>query len=218
MPTITALERQQKNPRRVNVYLDGRFGLGVDGVLAAGLRIGQQLTTEDIARLQGQDTVEKARGLALEFLARRPRSEAEVRRRLTEKGHAPEVVDEVLARLRELNLVDDEAFARFWVENRASFRPRGASGLRYELRQKGVADEVVDRVLATAPVDEEAAAYDVARRRAERLLSGPTPVARPEFQRKLGAFLHQRGFDYASSKEAIARLWRELTSGDDESV
>ncbi len=212
MPTITALERQKKNPRRVNVYVDGRFALGLDGVLAAALQVGQPLTEEDLARLRDQDTVEKARALALELLARRPRSEAEVRQRLGEKGFAPSVVDEVLARLRELKLVDDAAFVRFWVENRSSFRPRGAYGLRYELRQKGVAAETVDRVLEDLAFDEEALACQVARSRAERLLAAP--ITQPEFQRKLSSFLHRQGFDPEITRELVARLWRELAPDD----
>jgi len=208
MPRITALERQKKNPRRVNVYLDGHFALGLDGVLAAELRIGQALTAEDGARLRARDTVERARALALEFLARRPRSEAEVRQRLREKGFEPAAIDEVLARLCELNLVDDAAFARFWVENRASFRPRGARGLRYELRQKGVPAEVIDQVLDTMPWDEDALAYQVARPQAERLLAAP--IAPREFQRKLGDLLRRRGFEYETIQEVVDRLWREL--------
>jgi regulatory protein len=210
MPKITALERQKKNPRRVNVYLDGHFALGLDGVLAAELRVGQSLAEEDVAKLRARDTVERARALTMDFIARRPRSEAEVRQRLGKKGFEPVVIDEVLARLRELGLVDDEAFARFWVENRTSFRPRGARGLRYELRQKGVATEVVDRVLDDMALDENALAYRVARPQAERLLA--SPIVRREFQRKLGAFLHRRGFDYEMAREVTDRLWYELAS------
>jgi regulatory protein len=219
MPEITALERQKKNPRRVNVYVDERFALGLDGVLAAELRVGQPLAEEDIARLRARDTVERARALAMDFIARRPRSEAEVRQRLGKKGFEPAVIDEVLARLRELNLVGDEAFARFWVENRTSFRPRGVRGLRYELRQKGVAAEVIDRVLDDTALDEDALAYQIARPRAERLLATPASIARREFQRKLGAFLHQRGFDYGTAREVTDRLWYELASDNgDESI
>lgn len=218
MSTITALERQKKNPGRVNVYVDGRFALGVTGVLAAELRVGQPITEEELARLQAQDTVERARALAVEFLSRRPRSEAEVRQRLGKKGFAPAVVDAVLTRLRELDLVDDEAFARFWVENRTTFRPRGPRGLRYELRQKGVAARIIDGVLEDMALEPESLAYRVARPRAERLLSSTLPLSRIEFQRKLGAFLHRRGFDYETAKEVILRLWDELApDGDDES-
>ncbi len=205
MPTITALERQKKNPRRVNVYLDGHFALGLEGVLAARLRVGQTLTQADLARLQDQDTLERATALALEFLARRPRSEAEVRQRLSKKGFAPVVVEEVLARLRELALVDDEAFARFWVENRSQFRPRGVQGLRYELRQKGVPAETVDQALEQ--IDEEELIWSVARTRASRLLAAP--IDSHEFQRKLGGFLLRQGFDPALTREIVGQLWRE---------
>jgi regulatory protein len=212
MTKITALERQKKNPRRVNVYVDGCFALGLDDVLAAELRVGQPLAEEDIARLRARDTVERARALVMEFIARRPRSEAEVRQRLGKKGFEPAVIDEVLARLRELNLVGDEAFARFWVENRTSFRPRGVRGLRYELRQKGVAAEVIDRVLDDTALDEDVLAYQVARPRAERLLATPASITRHDFQRKLGALLHRRGFDYETAREVTDRLWYELAS------
>ena len=205
VPTITALERQKKNPRRVNVYLDGHFALGLEGVLAARLRVGQTITQADLARLQDQDTLERATALALEFLARRPRSEAEVRQRLSKKGFAPPVVEEVLARLRELALLDDEAFVRFWVENRSQFRPRGIQGLRYELRQKGVPAETVDQALEQ--IDEEELIWSVARTRARRLLAAP--IDSHEFQRKLGGFLLRQGFDPALTREIVGQLWRE---------
>ncbi|MBU0495411.1 MAG: RecX family transcriptional regulator [Chloroflexi bacterium] len=214
MSQITALERQKKNPRRVNVYLDGHFALGLDGVLAAELRVGQPLTEADLDRLAARDTVERAQARAVDFLARRPRSEAEVRQRLSQKGFAPVAIDQVLDRLRELNLVDDLAFARFWVENRLAFRPRGARGLEYELRQKGVAPAIIQQVLDDVPGDEATRAYRVARSRAERLAASAAP--RPDFQRKLGGLLQRRGFDYESAREAIDQLWRDLALDSDE--
>src|SRR5918994_5860097 len=84
---------------------------------------------------------------AARFLEARPRSEAEVRRKLVRLGYQPALVDEVLTRLVELRYLDDEAFARAWVESRDRARPRGEHALRQELGRLGVERGLVDEVL-----------------------------------------------------------------------
>src|SRR5262245_13114772 len=84
---------------------------------------------------------------AARFLEARSRSVAEVRRRLTTAGYRRELVDGAIARLGELGMLDDEAFARAWVESRDRARPRGERALRDELRRKGIDRNIVDAVL-----------------------------------------------------------------------
>ena len=84
---------------------------------------------------------------AARFLEVRPRSTAEVRRRLVFAGYRPELVEGAIARLADLDMLDDAAFARAWVESRDRARPRGERALRSELRGKGVADAIVAAVL-----------------------------------------------------------------------
>src|SRR6266851_2423120 len=76
--------------------------------------------------------------MALRFLAQRPRTEQEVRRRLLRAGTDEAAIEGVLERLRAHALVDDAAFAQYWVEQRQMFRPRGARLLRAELRHRGI--------------------------------------------------------------------------------
>jgi regulatory protein len=85
---------------------------------------------------------------AAAFLAVRPRSVAEVRRRLRHLGYPAGLGDEVVDRLVELGYLDDIAFARAWVESRDRARPRGILALRQELQRKGVSREVADEILA----------------------------------------------------------------------
>jgi len=197
---ITALRFQKRNQDRVNVYIDDRFAFGLAAIEAAHLHVGQVLSDADIARLQERDEVEKAYERALNFLSYRPRSEAEVRRNLRRKGLDDEVVEAVVDRLVRAGLLDDEAFARYWVENRLQFNPRGIRGLRYELRKKGVPDEIIADVLAE--LDEEAAARTVAESAIRRFASLP-PV---EFRRRLGAYLARRGFAYAVIQPLIEEI------------
>ena len=208
---VTALKYQQKNRQRVNVYLDGQYAFGLQASIAAGLRVGQALSAEEIAQLQNRDLAEVAYEGALGFLGYRPRSHAEVEAYLVRRKASPAVTRTVIARLAAVGLVDDDAFARYWVENRESFRPRGRRSLRFELRRKGVPDTVVES--ATQEIDETDSAYRAAQERAQRLSSLDYPV----FRRRLGGFLQRRGFDYEVVKETVDRLWRELQgSGEEE--
>lgn len=84
---------------------------------------------------------------AARFLEARPRSVAEVRRKLTRLGYQQELVNGAVERLAELGYLDDEAFARSWVESRDRARPRGEHALKRELQLKGVDRTVIDVVL-----------------------------------------------------------------------
>jgi regulatory protein len=75
---------------------------------------------------------------AARFLEVRPRSIAEVRRRLKQAGYRDELIERSIERLTELGVLDDAAFARAWVESRDRAHPRGEHALMIELRQKGV--------------------------------------------------------------------------------
>lgn len=205
--TITSLRFQKHTADRVNVYLDGKYALALPALEAARLRVGQYLDDAEIARLQALDLRQKAYDRALQFLSYRPRSAAEVRRNLTEAEIDPALVEETLARLAEQGYLDDAEFARFWVENRQRFRPKGARALRQELRQRGLDADTITEALDG--LDAAESAYQAARPRAHRLatLAQADPAS---FQRKLSDFLQRRGFDYDTTAEAVARLLREL--------
>jgi regulatory protein len=200
---ITALRLQKKNRHRVNVYLDGEYAFAVQMALATSLGVGQTLSSEDVAQLQTRDAAEIAYEKALGFLSYRPRSRAEIEAYLGRRKVAPEAIEATVNRLLQAGLLDDGAFAKYWVENRELFRPRGARALRYELRQKGVADRVIEQVLEG--IDETDSAYRAARERARRF----NKVDYQTFRQRLGGFLQRRGFGYDIVKQTVDRLWRE---------
>lgn len=209
MRKISAIEPQQRNPQRVNIYLDGEFAFGLDVMVAAWLRTGQELNDEKIAALQAQDAGEVAYQKALHFLSYRPRSSAEVRQNLNKRDIPVPLVEETIARLQRAGLVNDQEFARAWVENRSTFRPRGKSALRMELRQKGLSDEIIQSVLEEG-VDEETLAYEAARKQARRY----TGLEWPEFRQKLGGFLARRGFSYTILAPVVSKVWKEFQTAD----
>lgn len=207
---ITALVVQKRNKQRVNVFLDGdyAFGLAIDEALK--LRKGQKLSAEDVLKLKALDEIAVAHEGALNFLSFRPRSIKEVQDNLRQKGISEEAVATVLERLERVGLVDDAAFARFWVENRDRFKPRSARAIRYELRQKGVSDEAID--LALEALDTEDAAYRAGQKRSRRYRRADAAT----FKKKMTAYLARLGFDYGTIRDVVERLLEEREQVSDD--
>jgi len=201
---ITALKAQKKNPNRISVYLDGEYAFGLTRIVAAWLKIGQVLSEEDISRLKHQDTFEVGYQRALHFLSYRPRSEAEIQRKLSEQGFEESVIAAVLERLKGNGFLGDEKFAQDWVENRTTFRPRSKRMLAMELRQKGVNDEEIQKALVETD-DEETLAYKAAQQYLRRL----DGVDWETFRKRLGGHLARRGFSYGTITPVIRQVWDE---------
>ena len=161
------------------------------------------------------------------FLEARPRSVAEVRRRLSDAGYRAELVEGAIERLTALGYLDDEAFARSWVESRDRARPRGARALRDELRRKGVEAADVEAAIAAretaavgaegetpaarsedgsraaSPVSDEEAALRLLARRGGAIGREPDPRKR---RAKVYALLARNGFD-PDVCSAVAAAW-----------
>ncbi len=197
---------QQHTADRVNVYLDGQFALALPALEAAGLRIGQYLDDLQIAQLREVDALQKAYDRAVRYLSVRPRSREEVRRHLDQAGLDAEVIEAALDRLVEQHYLDDAEFARYWVESRRQFRPKGAAAVRQELRQRGVAGEAIEAALADS--DPVAEAYKAVQPQAARLaaLARTDPMS---FRRKVSGLLLRRGFAYGVVREVVNQLARE---------
>ncbi|MDQ4078853.1 MAG: RecX family transcriptional regulator [Chloroflexota bacterium] len=206
MRVITRLVMQKRNRERVNVYLDGEFAFGLALQEAVHLQVGQSLTDEQVAELQQADSYQKAYTRALDYLSRRPRSRGELERYLMKKEVAEHHSHQILARLTELGLLDDFAFATYWIENREAFRPRGERAIRYELRQKGVDETIIDQVLAQSELDEVESAYRVALKKMSRLQAIDDPW---QFKQKLAGYLGRRGFNWDVIQQVSERLWQE---------
>jgi regulatory protein len=207
---ITAIEAQKHNPDRVNIHLDGAYAFSLSTLQAYGLRVGQSLSPERIQSLQDQEAYSRALERALGWIARRPHSAAEIRQKLKTAQVADEISEAVLARLQELHYVDDRVFAQQWVKNRGEFHPRSKAHLRQELRQKGIADEIISEALAE--VDSGDVAYRAAKSKAARLRGQD----RRAFQQGLGQFLARRGFAYETVQKVVDRLWEEGQAQTDE--
>ena len=197
--TITALTVQKKNKERVSIFLDGEFAFGVSLSIAERLRKDQVLTSAEIEQLQSDEQYSKAYNAAVRYLSYRQRTQQEMTRYLTQKEYPDEVVTTTLERLLEYRYLDDEEFARSWLSDRTRLRPRSARALRYELRQKGVANDILDDVLQE--LDEEEAAWNAVQSKLDRWRA----LDEWPFQQKVSAFLGRRGFGYDVVRSVIER-------------
>jgi regulatory protein len=168
---------------------------------------------------------------AARFLEARSRSVSEVRRRLTGAGYRADLVEGAIERMTELGMLDDDVFARAWVESRDRARPRGERAIRDELRLKGIDRLTVDLVmeerreaaLGRGNEDGADASAGPDRVAAERLLAKHRPalqrVADPRQRRQRAyALLARNGFDPDTCREVGASVIADAAgaSGDDE--
>jgi regulatory protein len=165
---------------------------------------------------------------AARFLEARSRSVSEVRRRLGGAGYRSDLVEGAIARMTELGMLDDEVFARTWVESRDRARPRGERAIREELRLKGIERDTIDIVLgerrdrAVAADDDEGSESPASadRSAAERLVAkNARALARVTDSRqrrqRAYALLARHGFDPETCREVAAAV---VDTPDDGSV
>lgn len=179
------------------------------------------------AAVEDLDTVLEA---GARFLEARPRSVAEVRRRLTIAGYRAELVERAIERLTELGFLDDAAFARSWIESRDRAHPRGEGALRRELALKGIERATVDALLeerregaAGFPTDDAGAdpvgdpdlvaALRLLERRSAALAREPDPR---RWRQKAYALLARNGFAPDVCGEAVRQLARARDAETDD--
>ncbi len=154
---------------------------------------------------QDGDAYARALQVAFRYLAFRPRSVSEVRKRLG-REFAADTIERVVTALVGYRYLDDADFAVRWRESRERRRPRGAALLKSELRRKGVDDDLIDTALDG--LDDSENAYRAGLRKAERWIA--KGVDRNVFRRKMWDFLQRRGFGAKVSRETVERFWDEF--------
>lgn len=205
--TVTAIQGQVRDPDRVSVFIDGTFALGIarDVADAFGLYKDQVLDESLLADLVARNQVHQATSAALNFLAYRPRSEGEIRRKLQQRSFHDSTIEQVLVKLRDLHYVNDEDFARRWIENRNAHRPRGARLLAQELKSKGIQPDIMAEALGEAGLDEAADALALARQRSRQLHDLDQQVR----ERRLTGFLARRGYGFDVIRATLEALREE---------
>jgi len=158
--------------------------------------------------LDTEKTLQRAQRNAYALLRVRPRSEQELRSRLTDKGFAGPVVDRVTSDLKKRGEIDDVKFTRFWIRSRTNFKPVGDVILRHELRTKGISDSIIEATLAAEDISFNE--YEVAKKMAEERLKRLQRLDSRKALKRLYDFLTRRGFKFDVIHRIIEELRAEL--------
>lgn len=209
---ITDISIQVKNPDRVNISVDGnyRFSLDVFQVSDLGVKIGREYSEEELVALESESQFGKLYARALEYCLMRPHSAREVRDYLRRKMHTTRYkakdgqtkerqgvsqinADRTFNRLVEKGYINDEKFARYWVENRNQTKGISKRKLTAELYSKGVDRSIVDQVLAETLRDDRAELKKIIAKKRSKY-----------DDQKLVAYLARQGFSFDDIKTALA--------------
>lgn len=195
---ITAIQTQVKRAGRYSIFVDGKysFSFSESMLLEQTLHVGQEVTEMEISELKRLSDDDKVYSAVLRYIAMRSRSEWEITSYLTRKGADEPLQDQILNKLRDYGYVNDENFARSWVESRRLLRPISLRKLQHELQLKHIANDVISRVLTDDQTDELVVLRDlIARKRRQ---------TRYQDNQKLLQYLAGQGFDYGEIKEAMS--------------
>lgn len=210
---ITALSAQVRNPDRVNVSIDGkyRFSLDISQVTDLRVKVGRELTDDELTELETESQFGKLYARALEYSLMRPHSTRELRdylyrKTLTTKyktrqgevrereGYSPALPDRVLTKLQHKGYVDDTNFARWWVETRNLTKGTSLRKIRAELQAKGVSSSIIDQAIGESTrTDDDELAKIVAKKRRKY----------PDEQ-KFMQYLARQGFSYDDIRRALS--------------
>jgi regulatory protein len=153
------------------------------------------------------DEFEKYLNKALHFLSFRPRSEKEVRDSLIKKKAPQEIVERIINSLKEQKFINDEEFARWFIENRLRFRPKSLRIIKLELKQKGIEMDVIDSVILEIQnndvADVKVNDLDSAKRLVTKRIDKYKGQDKQIIYQKLGAYLARRGFNWDTIKKSI---------------
>jgi regulatory protein len=203
---ITELELDPRRPGTVRLEINGtRFGaVPRDLVGAEGLAVGQLVGPDLLERLGAAADIEAAYRTALRCLELRSYARSDLGRRLQRKGHPRQAVEAALERTVALGLLDDEVYARNYVQTRAA-RGRGPARLTRDLLAVGVQRSVIDRALAAEwpeGADRSAVPLALATKRAAQLGTLPRQTRR----RRVLAYLARRGFSGSAVTEMVEKV------------
>ncbi len=200
MNEITAITAQVKDKSRCSIYVDGRFccGLTLETVVKNRLKVGQEITQEDLERMQLESEKAAALNKALSFLSATRKTEGEIRAHLTKKGYLPAVIGYVVEKLREYDFINDGEYAAAYTES-ASKR-KGSRLIRMELKSKGLSEEAIEGAVSGLDSKQE---LETAARILEKYMRGKTTDK--QTLQKAYRHLTGKGFDYETVKEALSK-------------
>jgi regulatory protein len=195
---ITDIKQQQKRQDRYSIFVDKKYSLALSEseLLSAGIKIGQELSETELTGLKDTATIDKGVYRVIELVSRRPRSKWEIEDYLKRKKYEAKEIAKIIKSVDDKGYVNDEDFARRWVENRHLLKPISVRKLRLELKQKRVGEETIQKVLGDDDTDEKEVLKE--------LIDKKRRQTRYQDEQKLISYLARQGFNYGDIKDVLS--------------
>lgn len=221
MSKITQVEPQKtlrlrSGRRRFNIFLDGEFAFGADEDLVVSERLvpGKIVDENDLNHLIGEAEIGKLMEKMYRLFSVRQRSEKEVRDWFRIKNHelrikgeeerCEMVVDQLVEKLKQKEMLNDLQFAKLWVEGRRRSKQKSIRALKVELMKKGIGREIIEE--ATSDKSQESSEEILAEKALEKKIRVWKNLPKPEFKKKAISYLMRQGFDYSLIKGILSNL------------
>lgn len=211
---ITAVEREPKQKYRYRVYIQGELAFTVHEDVMIKYRLVKGMTVDraELMPIMEADERQKAYVQAIRFLGSKPRTVYEIEHRLQSKGFQADTVAQIISRLRQERLVDDQSYAKQWADQRVRNHKKGRLMIKHELQQKGVhtsqITEALEELDSAAELD---SAYAVGFRK-----WSSSKGDRYQRKQKTTAFLMRRGFPSSVVRQALERIMKDAQEDADE--
>ena len=207
--TVTAVCLVGRRNKRCRIYVDGELltECNPDIVHEFGLGRGTPPTAPLLEAVEAAEARLQMRRHALAFVAFKPRTEEQARKRLREHGYNDALVEAGIAFLYEFDYLDDRRYARLYAEEQLRLGKKGLRRIKHDLQQRGVQPDLCDEVLRdlNTAADESERAIEAARRRLPQLKH-----KEPQKQRSsLHAWLLRRGFGFDDVRLALNDVFAE---------
>jgi regulatory protein len=192
--TITALTVQKRKPWQTSIFVNGEYwrSCSNESVHELGLIEDMGFDVDGFSALDKRLNEKRAFDRAVLLLSYRARSSSELSGRLKQAGFTEEVVEQTVDKLKRLGYIDDSAFSASWANSRISTKLYGSKRIRQELKEKGVADDIIAGVLSE--IDDKDEEFDRAKTLAnDKLQKIRSADSKADF-RRLSQFLIRRGY------------------------
>ncbi|HMS33056.1 MAG TPA: RecX family transcriptional regulator [Ignavibacteria bacterium] len=201
---ITKIEAQKKDKHRYNIFIDGSFAFGLyeDSVLKYGLRSGDELNEKKIIEMREFDEFGYGKKAAYSFLAYKPRSKKDLVKKLKQKKISDNTIDDIIELLEKQKYLNDEIYARNYLEDKLSSKPIGKRLAMMKLLEKGIDKEQIESVINENYSEDKE--FELAAKLMEKYEKKVKFKDQADKKNKCYRYLISKGFDYETAGRVLS--------------
>jgi regulatory protein len=207
---ITLIEPQKRRKNRYSIYAGDEFITGISDqtLLEFNLHTGQKLTQEKLIKINNREEHLRLREYAFRYLARRAHSTYEMRLKLSRKGFDKNNINQVIHELIEKKYLDDEHFARVYIQDEIRLKKTGPLRIRQKLREKGIDNEIACNVIDSSYP--EKLQSDNALQLAEKKIKNIKDQPAAKIKAQLASYLKNKGYNWQITTPILQQIIGDL--------